>query len=424
MFKKLRTSEFYHNVATLITGTTVAQAIPVFVSPILTRLYGPEDFGIYALYVGLASVLGAIATFNYEKAVLLPKENEKAVNVVFLSLFLALFLSFLSLIIFIIFGRVIANLLGNESLEKWLLLIPVTIFFNGLFNTLKYYNIRDEKYRIIAKATSSKSIFSSSTQVILGFLSFKPGGLIIGNVIMHFTANFKMTKDFLKGNFVLIRSIQYSKLKEQLFLYKDFPKYTTPSVFINTTSLYLIVAILAKLFGNFIVGQYSLVNRTLGLPSSIIGSAIGSVYIKNAIEEKNKLGNSKNTFINTFLLLISLGTIFFIPIYFFIEDVFSFVFGENWRTAGQISRYLIILIFIRFIVSPLSMTNQIYGNQKYDFAWQISLFLNTLIICVIAYFFSLNVKTFFLIYAIGLSCNYVVYGLLLFKASKGKKIIL
>jgi hypothetical protein len=37
-------SEFSRNVLTLMTGATIAQAIPIPISPILTRIYTPEDF--------------------------------------------------------------------------------------------------------------------------------------------------------------------------------------------------------------------------------------------------------------------------------------------------------------------------------------------------------------------------------------------
>lgn len=48
--------EFTRNVLTLMTGTTIAQAIPVAISPILTRIYTPQDFGIFALFVSIGDI--------------------------------------------------------------------------------------------------------------------------------------------------------------------------------------------------------------------------------------------------------------------------------------------------------------------------------------------------------------------------------
>ena len=90
MINKLKPkSEFSRNVLTLMTGTTIAQAIPIAISPILTRIYTPEDFGMFALYMSVASILSVVATGRYELAIMLPKKDEDAVNIVALSIIIS-----------------------------------------------------------------------------------------------------------------------------------------------------------------------------------------------------------------------------------------------------------------------------------------------------------------------------------------------
>ena len=82
MLTKLKPkSEFTRNVLTLMTGTTIAQAIPIAISPILTRLYTPKDFGVLALFVAITSIFGSIANGRYELAIMLPKKDEDAINI-------------------------------------------------------------------------------------------------------------------------------------------------------------------------------------------------------------------------------------------------------------------------------------------------------------------------------------------------------
>ena len=57
-------SEFTKNVLTLMTGTTIAQAIPIAISPILTRIYTPEDFGVFALYIAIVSFIASELSFT------------------------------------------------------------------------------------------------------------------------------------------------------------------------------------------------------------------------------------------------------------------------------------------------------------------------------------------------------------------------
>ncbi len=103
MFQKLKPkSEFTRHVLTLMTATAVAQAIPIAISPILTRIYTPEDFG---LYMSIAGTFAAVASARYESAIILPKKDEDALNIVFLSIGIALFLSTIVFIIIYIFNN-------------------------------------------------------------------------------------------------------------------------------------------------------------------------------------------------------------------------------------------------------------------------------------------------------------------------------
>jgi O-antigen/teichoic acid export membrane protein len=82
MIRRLKPkSEFGRNVLTLMTGTTIAQSIPVAITPILTRLYTPEDFGLLAVFVALTAILGSIANGRYELAIMHPEKDEESINI-------------------------------------------------------------------------------------------------------------------------------------------------------------------------------------------------------------------------------------------------------------------------------------------------------------------------------------------------------
>ena len=74
-------SELNRNILTLMTGTTIAQAIPIAISPILTRIYTPEDFGIFAIFLAITLIIGSIANGHYEQAIMIPKKDEDAINI-------------------------------------------------------------------------------------------------------------------------------------------------------------------------------------------------------------------------------------------------------------------------------------------------------------------------------------------------------
>ena len=134
-------SEFSKNVLTLMTGTTIAQAIPIAISPILTRIYTPEDFGVFALFIAITAILGTVANARYELAIMLPKKDEDAINIFALGFIITCFISLILLILVVIFNDYFTKLFGNDEISFWLYFVPITVFFSGLFNILNYEKV-------------------------------------------------------------------------------------------------------------------------------------------------------------------------------------------------------------------------------------------------------------------------------------------
>ena len=98
-------SEFNRNILTLMTGSTIANAIPVAISPILTRIYSPEDFGLLALFLAVTTIFGTIVNGRYELAIMLPKKDEDAINIVALGFVIMSLITLILFVIVIIFNE-------------------------------------------------------------------------------------------------------------------------------------------------------------------------------------------------------------------------------------------------------------------------------------------------------------------------------
>ena len=96
--KHFLNAEITKNSFTLVSSTIVAQAIPLLLHPVLRRIYSPETFGAFAVYLNILSILVVITTFRYETAIVLPKSDIASANVLSLTFILNfLFCSFLLL---------------------------------------------------------------------------------------------------------------------------------------------------------------------------------------------------------------------------------------------------------------------------------------------------------------------------------------
>jgi len=138
-------SEFSRNVLTLMTGTTIAQAIPIAISPILTRIYSPEDFGVFALYMSIVGTFAAMATLRYDTAIMLPKKDKDAINIVLLSVMISFFISLIVLLIIFLFNQQITNLLETPDISNWLYVVPLTVLLTGLYQSFNFWNNRKKE---------------------------------------------------------------------------------------------------------------------------------------------------------------------------------------------------------------------------------------------------------------------------------------
>lgn len=417
---KLPGGEFTRNVLTLLTGTTIAQAIPVLIAPMLTRLYSPKDFGLAALFFSVTSILGVIANGRYELAIVLPVEDEDAINITALAILIALSLSILLLFIVIVFNHQIVVLLKCQEIAPWLYFAPLVVFLTGLFNALNYFHVRIKSFKKIATANVYRSIVSATVQLGLGFLKAGATGLISGQIMSSITGNSTLGYELLK-NKKLLSKINKTDIKRLAKRYIDFPKFSTWSALANTLSYNLTNIFISTVFSASTLGLYSMGNTAIGMPSSLVGNAVGQVFFEKANEERNKTGRAVHTFNSTFrgLLLIAVPT--FVILYFVVEDLFAFVFGEQWRLAGQYAKIMLPLFFIRFVTSPISNTNNIFEKQKIALTWQLSLLVATLIVFYISKTVQLNIINFLYLFS---SVSFMLYLTLYFimrTVSKGEK---
>ena len=387
-----------------MTGTALAQAIPVALSPILARMYTPEDFGLSALFFALVTIFGSISSGKYELAIMLPEKDEDAINIFAIGFILISLISTFLLIIALVFNSKISLLLGNPSIGIWLYFVPLVVFITGLYNILLYFNTRRKKYKDIANSTILKSIISVTAQLIIGFLKKGVTGLITGQILAQLFANMKLIKNITNDK-VLISNINKTSILQQAKKYKNFPKYSVWAGLANTSSQQLTSILISSLFSIVTLGYYSLVNRVLSMPSSLIGSSIGHVFFQEATDEKLKFGKINKTFNGTIKKLVFIGLPVFTFLFFIIEDLFIFVFGSNWFEAGLYAKILIPLFFCRFISSSLSSVLIIFEKQKMELVINLILLLSSIVLI-----YSFDKFTLFLsAFSFVMSANYILF---------------
>jgi O-antigen/teichoic acid export membrane protein len=418
MLDKLKPkSEFSRNVLTLMTGTTIAQAIPIAISPILTRIYTPEDFGVYTLFVAIAAIFGSVVNGRYELAIMLPKKDEDAINIFALGFIITCVISLLLLITVVLFNDYFTTLLSNEEIGLWLYFVPLAVFLTGIFNLLNYFNNRKKNYKDLTKATIIRSIVGGIIQLSVGLAKQGVTGLVSGQIIAQFFAITKLLKNIIKDKNLILK-ISKVKIIALAKRYKDLPKYSVLATLANVLSHNLTNILISSFYTITTLGFYALVQRVLGIPSTIIGFSIGQVFLQQATIEKQQTGKTINTFSKTVKKLLIIGLPSFTILFFIVEDLFAFIFSEEWRVAGIYAKIIIPWFFISFVASTVSGVDTVMEKQKKYLIFNILLL--TIAIIVIYTLRELTFDKFLLKYTITMSVTYIVYGYTLYKTAKNE----
>ncbi len=419
MFSKLKPkSEFTRNVLTLMTGTTIAQAIPIAISPILTRIYTPEDFGILSLYSAAVAIIGSISSMNYEYAIMLPKKDEDAINLFALGFVITTFISLFMLLLIVFFHNYFVELLNNKEISVWLYLMPLSVFLIGLLNLLTYFNNRKKQYKDLASATVVKSLALSVLQVGIGVIKSGASGLIIGQIFSNMFGNIKLLQNILNKK-TLLAKIDKEKMILLAKRYKDFPKFSVWATLTNTASFQVTNIFISALFSVATLGFYSLVQRVLGMPSALIGRSIGQVFFQEAAQERQNSGKAHKAFNSTIKKLILIGILIFGFLFFTVEDIFTFVFGQKWQIAGEYAKILMPLFFIRFISSTVSVINTVFEKNRNGLYINILLLLTALSVIWFAHIANLPPKKFFELFSFVMSIEYLLFLFYYYKLARG-----
>lgn len=411
-------SEFSKNVLTLMTGTTIAQAIPIAISPILTRIYTPEDFGVFALYMSIVSIVAVVATGRYEMAIMLPKKDEDVKSIIKLIMILLLIVTLITFLIVFFFNQAITNLFENQEISSWLYFLPISIFLVGLYQIYNYLLIREKNFKRLSKNKVIVSTTNASTQLGYGLSIANGFGLLFGNIISYIVSIYFIIKSKVVNKYFIFKNNSVKKVAKE---YQDFPKYDVPSVLINVVANQLPLLALGKYFGLGVVGFYSLMYKVLMMPINLLSTTVLDVFKQRAAEDYNKYGNCKDIYIKTFKSLFLLGIVPFTILGIFAPEIFAFVFGEKWKVAGEFAQIMVPMLFLKFIINPLSYIFYVAGKQKIDLYGQILL----LFIIIFAIYIGLqfnNEKTVLITFSLGYSIIYIGYLTYSYLLSKGKSI--
>ena len=409
---------FWRQASTVLTGTVIAQALPLLVAPLITRLCTPADLGEFSVWLGIIAIASTIGTLRLEAAMILDHgstEQQTCFSIVaYCSTLLALVITFAVLL---------ARFFDIPQVQKmsWFGLLTI-----GLGAWLAAYNQATlayaTSYRAFGKAAMAK-VCGAGT-IALGQLSLLLVGVggvallagqLLGLAVGLIAAVYLLSPPRPRLSFMPTPA-QIAYLKK----HQSFWRYSLPAGLLNTAAGKFPLFLVGAKYGLFAAGLFALTERILTAPISLLAASVLEVFKRQSVHEFQTQGNCTAAFKSTFKALVVLGSVPALIIFGFAPDLCAWIFGEPWREAGDFERILAPLYFLNFVASPLSYVFFVAGKQKIELVWQIALFITTISIFVAP----LPLKQVLLHYTVCYSALYIVYLYLSYQFSKNPPVAL
>ncbi len=398
----------------LMSGSAAAQAIPILLSPVLSRLYTPREFGLLALYLGLSAVFSVFASGRYDLALIEPAKDDDARGLMFAGLFLSTAFCIALSGIFLIVASPLAQIMGISDSKTSLHLVPVAVFSMSCLSIFTYWMNRRKNFKGMNASRITSSIGIAGLSIGFAFTELKSIGLLLGYISGQLIAVSYQWFAYVREEMQQSRTDMWTMMRQ----YVRYPKFLIPSTLAGTISAESPVMLLTRFFDTAVAGLFSFANRVTVSPMSIVGNSIGEVYRIRATETFQRYGECRQLFLSHIAVLAAVATLPWAILFFFGPDLFAYVFGEQWRKAGEMAAVLSFVVAFQLVSTPLSYTITLNHTQHLDMNLQIFRLIGSIGSIIIGYSmmdYMLAVQ----LYSITYCLYYLGHSVIQFRAARG-----
>ncbi|HEX8429492.1 lipopolysaccharide biosynthesis protein [Hymenobacter sp.] len=355
MYKRLRQSldanvsqlwqkgSFAQNFAVAFSGTAAVALLGFAVSPIMTRLYDPRSYGLFALFNAIVSNVSLFSTLGYAPAFVLPRQHKRFLALVQLALLLGVVALVFMLFAFGLLHEKLLHWLKAEALGAWFYVIPWVVFVYNLNIVMSAWYLRTKDFKKRAGIDVATAVAGRGLTLGMGWLGHGPvGGLLLGDLFAKLTMFFSMLFSGIHRQLHELRwFFSWARLRAVAWQYREYPLYVMPTAYLNTLAGQLPIFFLTTGFGANTVGLYAFSTSLLELPINLIGNAVSPVFLQKVAEvHQQEPERLKHICLDLYNKLFYLGLLPFGIITVFGDWIFSFVFGARWEQAGIFTGYL------------------------------------------------------------------------------------
>jgi O-antigen/teichoic acid export membrane protein len=357
-------SNFSRQVIAITGGSVIGQLVLLGVTPLLTRLYGPVEFGLFGLFTVFVNTASVALALRFDMAIPAARSTLLAERLLALNFAVLLPTSLLATLIFLGLQQIGPR--GFRALPTWsAALVLVALALTGLFTTLRLWQARALKFRNIGSALASQGVARALLPMIFGVLNPMWFGLAVGDVMGRVFGILRLLPG-TRGALVRLLREHPLHLLVTARRFRRYPMLLLPSSLIDASASFLPLPLIASLFGIGAAGEFALITRIAAAPSALLGAAVADVFhahFPGWLHESEQVARTE--FIRTLIKLASISAALYIPSAILAPLAMPKLLGQEWAQAGHAFRILTPYLAVALVVNPLSRVLAVTGRMGY-----------------------------------------------------------
>jgi O-antigen/teichoic acid export membrane protein len=356
MIKKIKERPFVFNVAAVASGAVASQGIAMAFAPLITRLYGPEVYGVQGVFLMVTGLLTHLWALSYPLAIVLPRSEAEALDIAHLALGVGVLMTVLMTVILGQYGAVLLDLLNAGAILDFVYLIPVTLFLALLADLLTLWLIRKNAFLLLSQTRVLSAFLTGLLRSGWGFLQPSVPALILANAFSNVLTVVLILIGARRSALGIRPCLELAAPSPGFWRlarrHRDFPLLRTPQNLINTFSQALPIVLLAGWSGTPAVGYYIVALSVLALPPKLIGDSVIQVFYPRITRAVHAGEDCRQLIAKATLGLMVSGALILLPIVVAGPALFAFVFGAEWDRAGVYAQILSPWLFLQYVNKP------------------------------------------------------------------------
>ncbi len=366
-------SRFAWNVFVMLAGTIAGQSISLLLSPVLTRLFSPSQFGYLSVYSAVLLIVGVMAMLGLELAIPIAATEIECANLLALCGLALVGTTALTAVVAWLITDHALTAMSLDALTSYRWLMPLGFACLGGYYLMVAVATWAGAFKDIARTRISQGLTGPVSQIIFGLLGGGTPGLVIGYVIGQSSGTALLFMRVVMRQRVLLAAVTWDGVRAAARRYAHFPLFASWSRVLEQAGAGTILFVLfSACYSPEIAGFMFLSDRVIARPLLMVSSSLLQVFTGEAGRAVN---GDPMMLRRRFYQVVPLQALFAACWILFANLVagwaFPLLFGAEWAAAIPYLHALSLAYLGLTVLHPVSTTLQMLEHQALAAVWQV-----------------------------------------------------